>query len=189
MTQIPTDWSKDGKYVAFYVRDSAANKSDPQRVIQILKADAKVTTPFPACDCDEWQAAFSPNVRWIAYTSDVSGRKEVYIRPFPFHNGVTIPVSTDGGSMPRWSSDGRQLFYVSSDQDLMAVAFNEKSRATAQPVKLFHASFERPGTVVYSYAVNSDSSRFLVRSTIDGEASSPATVLLNWLSPDLNRLN
>ena len=61
--------------------------------------------------------------RWIAYASDESGRTEVYIQPFPTppNGGSKIPISRDGGSQPRWRSDGKELFYSSLDGKLMAV--------------------------------------------------------------------
>ena len=164
------------------VRDTETNRSDPRREIRILGADGKPTNAFPPSEADEWQAVFSPHTNWIAYTSNMSGTNEVYVRPFPFRSGATYAVSENGGSLPHWNPNGKELFYVSADQHLMAVTFDEKSHAMSKPVKLFQAAFERAGPIVYSYAVSQDGTRFLVRSTLREEPHPPATVVLNWMA-------
>src|SRR4029077_15085112 len=69
---------------------------------------------------DETQGQFSSDGRWIAYTSNESGRDEVYVRPFPKAGGKWL-VSTGGGSQPRWRADGNEIFYIAADAHLMAV--------------------------------------------------------------------
>ena len=69
---------------------------------------------------NEWSARLSPDGRWLAYVSDVSGRNEIYVRPYPTPGGQ-FPISTDGGSEPIWSRDGRELFYRNGNK-MMAVA-------------------------------------------------------------------
>ena len=76
----------------------------------MLAPDGK-PTPFVAADANEMYATFSPDGRWLAYTSDASGRDEVYVRPYP-GPGAAIPVSDNGGDGPAWSPDGRRPYYI-----------------------------------------------------------------------------
>src|ERR1700688_1000555 len=75
-----------------------------------------LVTPF-----NESQAQFSPDGRWVVYTSNETGTKEVYVRPFPMSSAGKCPVSNGGGSQPRWRRDGKELFYFAPDSTLMAV--------------------------------------------------------------------
>jgi eukaryotic-like serine/threonine-protein kinase len=77
--------------------------------------------PYPliaASHSQQWDAAFSPDGKWVAYVSYESGDPEIYLVPFPDAR-VKIQVSTDRGSQPRWSRDGRQLFYIGKDHAVM----------------------------------------------------------------------
>ena len=78
-------------------------------------------TPFPFVQTpfDEREPMFSADGRWLAYRSDESGRSEVYVRPFPKGEGRWL-VSTNGGTMPHWRGDGRELFYQ-VNQEIWAV--------------------------------------------------------------------
>jgi eukaryotic-like serine/threonine-protein kinase len=116
---------------------------------------------------------FSPDGRWIAYASYESGRNEVYVRPFPGPGGKT-PVSTEGGSAPNWSHDGRELFYRQGDKMMVVQITMNPAFAVSTPKMLF----ERPGV----YDVAPDGQRFLM---IQGTAPEPPipqiNVVLNWL--------
>ncbi|HYF35694.1 MAG TPA: hypothetical protein VD994_10420, partial [Prosthecobacter sp.] len=135
---------------------------------------------------DETQAQFSPDGRWVAYTSTESGRPEVYVQPFPA-TGAKWQVSTAGGEQPRWRRDGRELFYLSADRKLMAVEVNGSSDTfqVGVPRLLFEPrvssiSGDSP------YDVAADGKRFLVKVPVEETAPAPATVLLNWTA-DLKR--
>ena len=84
------------------------------------KPFAFLQTPF-----DEQNAQFSPNGRWIAYSSDESGSSEVYVTPFPGQVG-RWQISTGGGSRPCWRRDGKEIYYLAPDDKLMAVSLSEK---------------------------------------------------------------
>jgi len=77
--------------------------------------------PFLSTPFEEGSARFSPDGKWIAYTSDESGQDEVYVQPFP-KGGDKLPVSIGGGREPYWRGDGKEIFYLSVDRKLMAVA-------------------------------------------------------------------
>jgi eukaryotic-like serine/threonine-protein kinase len=138
-----------------------------------------ITTPF-----NEVQGRVSPDRRWIAYASDESGRFEVYVRAFP--SGADLsPISPAGGMQPEWRSDGRELFYISSDRKLMAVpvATAESAFTAGVPRALFDVDLPEP-TAPYlgDYAVSADGQRFLLNSLADQPPATPLTVVLNWAS-------
>ena len=87
----------------------------------------------------EGSAQFSPDGRWVAYSSDETGRTEVYIAPFQ-RGGRREPISTDGGGSPRWRHDGKELFYIRGDNTLIAVAISlgESSVEVGAAQPLFH---------------------------------------------------
>jgi serine/threonine-protein kinase len=74
-----------------------------------------------ATPAEETGPALSPDGRWLAYASNVTGRKEVYVRPFPDAQNGLWQVSTDGGAEPRWSHDGKDLFYRNGGGQVVAV--------------------------------------------------------------------
>jgi hypothetical protein len=127
------------------------------------------------------QAVLSPDNHWLAYTSDESGRPEVYVQPFATP-GNKSQVSVHGGYEPRWSAKGTELFYISTSKKLMATQVRRQRPFQAGvPVELFalpvpdlKASF--PST----YSVVAGDQQFLV-NTVVSNASPPAiSVVLNW---------
>ena len=122
---------------------------------------------------------FSPDGRWVAYSSTESGNAEVYVAPFPGPGGKW-QVSTGGGTFPRWRRDGTEIYYSAMDNKLMAAAGNGRgSNFEVGAVKpLFGAP--RPSTYRYHYAVSADGQRFLVNTPPAQSASAPITVVLNW---------
>ena len=70
--------------------------------------------PFLQTEFNELKGQLSPDNHWMAYTSDESGQREVYVRPFPVSDGKWR-ISTAGGEQPRWRGDGKELFFVGAD--------------------------------------------------------------------------
>ena len=99
-------WSADGKYLVF---DSLSGDQGTDLYVADLSKGGKAQ-PWLATPFNEKLATFSPDGRWLAYDSDESGRDEVYIRSFP-ESGTRIQISTQGGTGPLWSRDGKELFY------------------------------------------------------------------------------
>ena len=127
------------------------------------------------------RARFSPNGRWLAYSSNESGRSEVYVRPFPGLGG-TSQVSTEGGAEPVWSRDGRELFYRGSD-GVMAVPVSTQAAAFAAglPRRLFADHFEPTGTGTGGYDVSLDGRRFLMISPAEPELPvAQINLVLGW---------
>jgi len=127
----------------------------------------------------ELDGQFSPDGRWIAYSSNESGRSEVYVAPFPGPGGKW-QISTAGGNLTRWRRDGSEIFYLGLDAKLMVAAVN--GRGSDFQVGAVKALFEvRPVLGLrYPYAVSPDGQRFLINSLpAEGDAA-PITVVLNW---------
>ena len=147
-------------------------------------------TPIPLVQSAFQEASprFSPDGRWFAYTSDDSGRTEVYVQPFP-QTGAKARVSASGGFEPRWRRDGKELFYLAPDGTLTAVPVNTTStfeHGAAQP--LFKTRVPYLGTSLWrsSYEVVGDGRRFLVNTLVEDAGPAPITVVLDWAA-DLGR--
>jgi serine/threonine protein kinase/Tol biopolymer transport system component len=176
----PNDWSLDGMYL-MYDEHSLRQRQDLWIVPMSEKAEHK-PIPFLATPADETDGAFSPDTKWIAYSSDESGRREVYVQGFvPDHvpaAGVgKWQISSAGGAKPRWRRDGKELYYIASNGKMMAV-----------PVKSTSTTFE-PGVAVplfdtqtvgfVPYDVASDG-RFLINTPMESASASSIIVVLNW---------
>jgi Tol biopolymer transport system component len=182
----PTDWSRDGKFVV-YARRDPHTQWDLWLMPMSPEAD-RTEQPYLQSNANEHLAQFSPDGMWIAYTSDESGTNEVYVQTFP-KLGTREQISTSGGSQPRWSADGRDLFYIAPDGRLMAVSVKPGQRfeATA-PTALFKTRIadlfgaENTGYIT-NYTVSRDGKRFLVSTVVDESNAVPATtIFINWLS-------
>ena len=168
------DWSRDGKYVLVRKANELWYLSWPERVAKPL-LQAKWTVQ---------NAQFSPDGRWIAYASNETGSMEIYVSPFPSASGKW-QVSRGGGLEPRWRQDGKELFYVSPDGKMMAVAVKTGASIEASsPVAMFQTHRRQPVATldVFSYDVSSDGQRFLIATKIEEPGSAPLSVVLNWAS-------
>jgi hypothetical protein len=135
-------------------------------------------TPF-----NETEGRFSPepSPRWIAYQSDDSGQYEVYVDSFPQSHGRRL-ISTAGGQFPEWGPGGRELFYLSPDDRLMAVGLKlgADTIECSTPRELFRLpriSFGRPSRTPYE--ASRDGRRFLTLTSSDA-ALQPLTLIVNW---------
>jgi Tol biopolymer transport system component len=130
---------------------------------------------------DERRPILSPDGKWLAYSSAQSGRPEVFITEFP-GPGEKIPISNGGGYEPKWRADGRELFYIAKDGQLMSVAI---APGPALEVGRSQALFPTKLDVVnlpffWRYDVTPDGQRFLMIQPSHDRASAAATVVLNW---------
>ena len=119
----------------------------------------------------------------MAYTSDTSGRAEVYVRAFPSGEGPW-QISTEGGDQAQWRHDGNELFYLSPARRMMAVAVNGDGPAfkASPPKTLFRARMRAPGIVSVrnDYVVRADGQRFLINKLVEDPAKGTITVVVNW---------
>jgi Tol biopolymer transport system component len=171
------DRSADGKFLIF-------EKGDPvtQEDIWVLTLGSPpAARPYVATNYTEGQAALSPDGRAIAYVSDESGRREVYVDTFP-EPQTKIPVSIGGGVLPEWRPDGRELYYVAPDRALMAVAVETAVSPIriGRPVKLFQMPPVGTTSNRHQYQPTAKGERFLVNGRVPTDTDSPVTVLLNW---------
>ena len=172
----PTDWSRDGRYVL--VDRGDIGKQD---VWVIPVAEPARAFPLVQTQFSERAGQISPDGRWVAYQSLQTARNEIYVTAFP-SGGARWQVSGRGGTQPRWSHDGRELYFVSADDDFMVAEVDAGgSRFEVKDVRpLFRVNLYRgPRVGLHSYAVSSDGKRFLVNDA--GEASIPRVALVtNW---------
>jgi Tol biopolymer transport system component len=175
-----TDWSKDGRFVLY-------RSNDPQSGWDLwaLPLDGtRNSIQVARTRFDEREGQFSPDGKWVAYQSNESGRFETYVQSFP-RPGIKATISRDGGAQVRWRADGRELFYVSFDNRLMAVpvqvATDGQTIEVGTPRPLFTTQIGGAvqGANRQQYMVSSDGQRFLMNTVMD-EAASQIIVLLNW---------
>ncbi len=129
--------------------------------------------------------ALSADRRWLAYTSDESGRVNVYGMPFPSGSGKW-PISVAGGTEPAWRADGKELFYLAPDRYLMAVPIEAGSTLRpGTPQRLFEVAVSSNVGSSYTrnqYVVTDDGQRFLINQPVAGTSISAVTVVVDWVA-------
>jgi serine/threonine protein kinase len=174
----PMDWSSDGKYLVIN-RDDQVTGSD----LWILSlAGEGPATPLIQSQYNEWRAHVSRDGRWIAYDSDESGRHEVYVQSFP-DLGRKVRVSVDGGTLPIWRKDGRELYYVRADGAFMVakVAAGASGLTISGPQMLFQAPEHIP-EARRQYAVLDNGERFIFNEVDAEQSPRSIAVIKNWQS-------
>ncbi len=130
---------------------------------------------------DETEGQFSPDGKWVAFVSTLSGRPEVYVQPFP-EGASRTQVSIAGGTQIRWSADGREIYFIAPDGKLMAAPFAAGATPPVTlPVALFQTHLANGNNVIGNkaqYAVSRDG-RFLLNSVVESP-SAPIVVSVNW---------
>ncbi len=171
----PTDWSPDGRYILCDKGLVGASHIWAVPVAEPAKAFAVVETAYA-----ERNGQFSPDGRWVAYRSLESGKEEIFVTPFP-GGGAKWQASIGGGTQPRWSHDGKQLYYVSTNNELMAVDVDGRGlRFDAKaPRTLFRVDLViGPRQGYHGYDVAPDG-RFLINAATEAEQPRAALVV-NW---------
>jgi hypothetical protein len=179
--QTVSDWSHDGHFTIY--QEAAADTGYDLWVLEVTPegrpaAGAK-PRPYIRARFDQTLARFSPDDRWVVYQSDESGRFEVYVQAFP-EPREKFPISNGGGMFPQRKSDGRELFYLSTDGKLMSVRLNLGADSLEASVP--HALFPLPPDFagITPYAVAPDGQRFL--TTVTEDRPEPLNVIVNWPS-------
>jgi serine/threonine protein kinase len=172
--QGPCDWSRDGKYVLSFRTGELWYLSISDRQQKALfRGNGAVRN-----------AQFSPDGKWMAYSSNETGNSEIYVSPFP-NADSKWQVSRGGGQEPRWRRDGKELFYLSAEGKMMAVPVRTSANFEAgSPVTLFQAHLRQPISVLdrVSYDVSADGQKFLINTKVDEPNTAPLSVILNWAS-------
>ncbi|HMA17542.1 MAG TPA: hypothetical protein VKS03_03800, partial [Thermoanaerobaculia bacterium] len=177
--RYPCDVSPDGT-TFLYQEFSPVTRGD-LKVLSLL--GERRPRDFLAGPFDEEAGTFSPDGRHVAYVSDESGRKEVFVASFA-DPSRRIRVSSDGGSQPRWSRDGRELFFVSKSETMMAVSIEPSTGVpTSVPRRLFDApiAYALDSHAPLKYDVSPDG-RFLIVVRASRKPPPPLVLVLNWQS-------
>jgi Tol biopolymer transport system component len=180
--KIPTDWSRDGQFVLFQ-QENPKTKWD---LWLLPMAGERKPFPILQSEFNETMGALSPDGKWVAYTSDETGNEQVYIQHFesrPATAGMNKTsvgkwrISTDGGTAPRWRADGKELFYLNADRNIMSTTVRTgQTFEAAIPVPVFASSVD-----ISDYDVTPDGKRFLVAIlSWELRGSEPVTVVSNW---------
>ena len=172
-----TDWSPDGKFLLYNEGLSGTG----QKVWALsMDGESKPILLTPAKEgVDQSDAAFSPDGRWISYSSTESGRNEVYIAPFQ-HGAGRWQVSTSGGDWSRWSRDGKELIYMGLDRSLIAVpvTMGVDRVNLGTPHVLFRTTVMANNLSTFDFS--HDGKRVLIASTTSQLQSAPLMLVLNW---------
>jgi eukaryotic-like serine/threonine-protein kinase len=175
----PCDWSPDDRYLLYMFGHGSNLDLWQYPFFENEKPHPLFETPF-----HEWQAQISPDGRWLAYASDETGNGEVYVQPMP-PNGLKWQISNGGGWEPRWRGDGKELFFVSRNERLMAVEIRatDNSIEAGIPKPLFLIHERLMGPVRFNYDVSKDGQRFLINTSLDTTENRPIHLIMNW-KPD-----
>jgi Tol biopolymer transport system component len=174
----PDDWSRDGRYLLYETTDP---KTRTDLWIVPMKEGGK-PYPYIQAPYDQTHAQFSPDGRFVSYTSNESGHDEVYVQTFPKITGKW-QISTGGGDQASWRGDGRELYYLRLDRTLMSVEVKAGAgfeAALPTPIFATRAPAVSAGGSRAHYAASGDGQRFLVNSTLDRANLAPIQVVLNW---------
>lgn len=153
----------DGQAVAF------AERGD----IWLWRLGAPDFEPLVQSQYSESSPAFSPDGRWVAYDSNSSGRREVYVLPFG-RPGEPVRISDAGGFAPRWREDGRELFFLDPARQIMAVALATDKTPSRPPVRLTN------GRRIEGFDVTPDGTRFVAVVSLPNPSPPSLTVVMNW---------
>jgi eukaryotic-like serine/threonine-protein kinase len=170
---IPSSWSPDGQQLVFL--EDGGGRSVwilplKDRTPRVFMEDFAAYTSAPC---------FSPDGRWIAYTSNESGRTEIYVRPYPGPGGKW-QISTEGGTEPLWNPRGRELFYRNG-RKMMAVDYTaQPSFSAGKPRMLFQGPYTITPRSATDYDVSPDGQRFLMLKPAAEQAPGQINVVLNW---------
>jgi Tol biopolymer transport system component len=168
----PSSWS--GEYLLYTAYTAGKSKTDIWALP--LQGERKPRL-FLSTEFNERNGQFSPKANWVAYESDESGIIDVVVRPFPDSSKGKWVVSKGGGTSPRWRSDGRELYYLASDQSVMAVEVGTGDSFEPRNIRRL---FKTNGTGFLD--ISPDGKRFLIGIPSADTATKPFTVLLNWQS-------
>ncbi len=173
-SMVPTNWSPDGRYVLF----TSPYPNTPTHVWLLPMDGTRTPRPLIQTAASESEARLSRDRRWVSYTSNVSGRPEVYVRPFnpesPASAGGVVQITKDGGSNARWRQDGKEMFYLSAAGMVTAVEISGPGLVVGTPKELFALPTGSP------WDVSPDGQRFLVGVPPASAGLTPITVVTNW---------
>jgi serine/threonine-protein kinase len=182
-SQIPGSWSPDGRTLAFY-QDNPGTDLD----IMTLPFEGSEKTgwkpgapkPFVNLPATERYPAFSPDGRWIAYSSNESGTAEIYVKPFPGPGGK-FQISTGGGDAPEWSRNGKELFYIGPDQRIMVVSYTFSGDSFNANIPRLWSPGQAAPLANSTFSLHPDGKRIAVLKSGNGETPPPPMNKVNFI--------
>ena len=173
-----SSWSRDGQNLFF---ENWAPKTKGGVWLLPFSGDRQAKPVLQTNAFDQVGAQISPNGRYLAYTSNESGRWEVYVQPFPA-SGEKWTISSGGAGLPLWRDDGKELFFWSYDGRLMSVETKTDNKfESSVPRQLGQAHSKTHGSDL-NFAATRDGQRFLVNALVESDNPAPLTIVLNWSS-------
>lgn len=177
----PQSWSLDGRFLLYY--EIGATTGRDLWTLDLATRERKV---FVASPFEERAAQISPDGRWVAYETDASGQFEIVVQSFP-EPTTAWPVSTGGGTQPRWSPNGRELYFVSPELSMMAAPVgtspgDDRTLEVGIPTALFpvRPAGDSLAEIVKAQYVVARDGRFLLNESAEESATVPITLILNW---------
>jgi len=170
----PIGWSRDGQFVTYF----GSGRMNSMDLFVLPVASPRAAVPFLETPSQEDSNRLSPDGRFMSYSSDETGRAEIYVQTYP-PSGQRWRISTDGGRHAHWRADGGELFFLGPDQTVMAVSIEDGARFQAgMPRSLFHIG-ANPRSSRSPFAPSRDGQRFLVNQ-MDEDVTAPIVVALDW---------
>jgi Tol biopolymer transport system component len=184
LNKLPLSWSTDGRFLIYATSAKSISADDKDLWILPMQGADRTPFPFQQTRFDEGAAKFSPDGHWIAYTSNETGRYEIYVREFsPGSIGVGAKwlVSKDGGTNPQWRTDGKELTFVhlsGNNNVLMSVSVDTSGTfQSGAPKELFH--IPQGGNAV---SATGDLKQFLIPMPVERKAPQVFNIMLDWTS-------
>jgi hypothetical protein len=190
--QSLVSFSPDGRYATFNQMDTGGTRTD---VWMLPMTGDRTPQPFVKSKFREGSARFSPDGKWVAYCTDESGRNEVFVQPWP-GPGPKIQISSEGGTDPIFSRDGRELFYRNGDKMMVVTVSLAGGFQAGKPRLIWEGQYSHgmssscgmPGTTSANYDLTADGQRFLMVKDLDQDAVSTRIVVVLNFAEELKRL-
>ena len=179
--KFPHSMSPDGRFLLYLLRGEKTRLD----VWALQMFGDKKEYPLLNSAYDERDPQISPDGKWMAYTSDESGSYEIYVRPFTADGKVGDDrrrISVNTGQQAEWNRDGKELFYLTEDGQLMSVAVKVTGTQIdfGTPKALFRVHVLSRFNISHEYDVSPDGQRFLIGTLVGDAKAAPASIMVNW---------
>ena len=177
------DVSPDGNYIGYMSRNSTGNSSGWD-ILLLNRKDGEKIVPLMTKNYNELFPRFSPDMKWLAYQSDESGKFQVYIIPFNPENPNSVTggkwqISVDGGLQPKWMNNGKSVYYFTADNKILGVDVNEKG-STISPEKPYTVFDPGNANITQLYDINKAGTEIIATVPNGQKINSVITLVANW---------